>query len=119
MFNYNFVVTDTEYRRLKEAFKRSAGVNGTLLSKNAFVQDVLCEGVPALVADWLYQACGGTSKGIGLKELICALVLLTKGTQDEKIRWDFIKIPKSFATEIKNVLFSDIKTQSLFAQPQK
>lgn len=93
MFNYNFVVTDTEYRRLKEAFKRSAGVNGTLLSKNAFVQDVLCEGVPSLVADWLYQACGGTSKGIGLKELICALVLLTKGTQDEKIRWDFIKIP--------------------------
>lgn len=79
-------VTDTELKRIKEAFKRSAGANGTLLSKNAFIQDVLCEGVPGIVADWLYQACGGTQKGIGFKELVCGLVLLTKGTQDEKIR---------------------------------
>lgn len=79
-------MTDVELKRIKEAFKRSAGSNNTLLSKNAFVQDVLCEGVPAIVADWLYNACGGTQKGIGFKELFCGLVLLTKGTQDEKIR---------------------------------
>lgn len=79
-------VTDTEFRRIKEAFKRSAGANGTILSKSAFNQDVLCESVPPVVADWLYTACGGTSKGIPFKELLCGLVLLTRGTQEEKVK---------------------------------
>jgi ubiquitin carboxyl-terminal hydrolase 6/32 len=57
-----------------------------LLNKNAFVQEVLCEGTPHNIADWLFQACGGTSKGINFKDLISALVLITRGTQDEKIR---------------------------------
>lgn len=82
------------------------------MSKNAFVQDVLCEGVPSLVADWLYQACGGTSKGIGLKELICALVLLTKGTQDEKIRWDLTFLESFMEILQYKTIFSDIKTPS-------
>lgn len=64
-----------------------AGTNGTILSKNAFKQDVLSEGVPIVLGDWLYSACGGTSKGISFKELFCGLVLLTRGTQDEKIRY--------------------------------
>ncbi|XP_039429605.1 ubiquitin carboxyl-terminal hydrolase 32 isoform X3 [Culex pipiens pallens] len=80
-------VTDFELRRIKDAFKRSAGTSGTALSKSAFVQDVLGDGVPTVVADWLYAACGGTPKGIAFKELLCGLVLLTKGTQDEKIRF--------------------------------
>lgn len=57
-----------------------------MLNKNAFVQEVLCEGTPSNIADWLFQACGGTSKGINFKDLISALVLITRGTQDEKIR---------------------------------
>ncbi|XP_065087260.1 ubiquitin carboxyl-terminal hydrolase 32 isoform X3 [Ochlerotatus camptorhynchus] len=80
-------VTDSELRRIKDAFKRSAGTSGTVLSKSAFVQDVLGDGVPTVVADWLYAACGGTAKGITFKELLCGLVLLTKGTQEEKIRF--------------------------------
>lgn len=80
------VVSDAESRRIKEAFKRSAGTNGNLLNKNAFVQEVLCEGTPANIADWLFQACGGTSKGINFKDLVSALVLITRGSQDEKIR---------------------------------
>ncbi|XP_058455432.1 ubiquitin carboxyl-terminal hydrolase 32 isoform X2 [Malaya genurostris] len=80
-------VTDSELRRIKDAFKRSAGTTGSVLSKTAFVQDVLGDGVPAVVADWLFSACGGTTKGIAFKELLCGLVLLTKGTQDEKIRF--------------------------------
>ncbi|XP_055612922.1 ubiquitin carboxyl-terminal hydrolase 32 [Uranotaenia lowii] len=40
-----------------------------------------------MVADWLFTACGGTGKGIAFKELLCGLVLLTKGTQEEKIRF--------------------------------
>ncbi|XP_062555918.1 ubiquitin carboxyl-terminal hydrolase 32 isoform X2 [Armigeres subalbatus] len=80
-------VTDPELRRIKDAFKRSAGTSGTVLSKSAFVQDVLGDGVPSVVADWLYAACGGTTKGITFKELLCGLVLLTRGTQEEKIRF--------------------------------
>ncbi|XP_053671807.1 ubiquitin carboxyl-terminal hydrolase 32 [Anopheles nili] len=80
-------VTDSELRRIKDAFKRSAGTSGSVLSKCAFMQDVLGDGVPSVVADWLYTACGGTSKGIAFKELLCGLVLLTKGTQDEKIKF--------------------------------
>lgn len=76
-------------QRLKEAFKRSSGSGNQILSKSAFIQDVLCESVPPSVADWLFTACGGTSKGIAFKELVCGLVLLTKGTTDERIRWDF------------------------------
>ncbi|XP_053661152.1 ubiquitin carboxyl-terminal hydrolase 32 [Anopheles marshallii] len=80
-------VTDSELRRIKDAFKRSAGTSGSVLSKCAFMQDVLGDGVPSVVADWLYTACGGTAKGIAFKELLCGLVLLTKGTQDEKIKF--------------------------------
>ena len=79
-------MTDSELRRIKDAFKRSAGTAGSVLSKCAFTQDVLGDGVPSVVADWLYTACGGTAKGIAFKELLCGLVLLTKGTQDEKIK---------------------------------
>uniref|UniRef100_A0A182JE81 ubiquitinyl hydrolase 1 n=1 Tax=Anopheles atroparvus TaxID=41427 RepID=A0A182JE81_ANOAO len=80
-------VTDLELRRIKDAFKRSAGTSGSVLSKSAFMQDVLGDGVPPVVADWVYTACGGTTKGIAFKELLCGLVLLTKGTQDEKIKF--------------------------------
>lgn len=79
-------MNENELRRIKEAFKRSAGSNGTTLSKNAFVQDVLSEGIPTVLADWLYSACGGTQKGIAFKELLCGLVLLTRGLADEKIK---------------------------------
>ncbi|XP_059614538.1 ubiquitin carboxyl-terminal hydrolase 32 isoform X2 [Phlebotomus argentipes] len=82
-------VSDTELRRIKEAFKRSAGTGNTCLSKSAFIQDVLCEGVPLPIAECLYAVCGGTQKGINFKELICGLVLLAKGSQEEKIRFLF------------------------------
>ncbi|GAB0091632.1 ubiquitin carboxyl-terminal hydrolase 32 [Sergentomyia squamirostris] len=82
-------VSEAELKRIKEAFKRCAGTGNTCLSKSAFIQDVLCEGVPLSIAECLYVACGGTQKGISFKELICGLVLLAKGTQEEKIRFLF------------------------------
>lgn len=81
-----FTVTQSELRRIKEAFKKSSGSNNSSLSKVAFLQDVLSEGIPPVLADWLYVACGGTQKGIAFKELLCGLVLLTRGTPDEKIK---------------------------------
>ncbi|XP_063695674.1 ubiquitin carboxyl-terminal hydrolase 32 isoform X2 [Culicoides brevitarsis] len=80
-------ISPAELERLKEAFKRSSGSGSQTLSKSAFIQDVLCESVPSSVADWLFAACGGTAKGIAFKELVCGLVLLTKGTLDEKIKF--------------------------------
>lgn len=80
------LVSDAEIRRIKDAFKKSAGAGGTTISKNAFLQDVLSEGVPSVLADWLYVACGGQQRGISFKDLFCGLVLLTLGTQDEKIK---------------------------------
>ncbi|CAG9791666.1 unnamed protein product [Diatraea saccharalis] len=80
-------VSDSELRRIREAFKRSAGTNGTSLSLEAFVHEVLCDGVPYEVAEWLYQACGGTKRGIAFRELLCGIVVLTKGNLEEKIKF--------------------------------
>ncbi|XP_021208198.2 ubiquitin carboxyl-terminal hydrolase 32 isoform X2 [Bombyx mori] len=80
-------VSDSELRRIREAFKRCAGANGTALSLEAFVHEVLCDGVPYDVAEWLYQACGGTKRGIAFKELLCGIVVLTKGNLEEKIKF--------------------------------
>lgn len=42
--------------------------------------------MPSVLGDSLYKACGGTQKGIAFKELFCGLVLLTRGTQEEKLK---------------------------------
>nr|XP_026488926.1 ubiquitin carboxyl-terminal hydrolase 32 isoform X1 [Vanessa tameamea] len=80
-------VSDSELRRIREAFKRCAGANGSTLSLEAFVHEVLCDGVPYEVAEWLYQACGGTKRGINFKDLLCGVVVLTKGNIEEKIKF--------------------------------
>ncbi|XP_019769567.1 ubiquitin carboxyl-terminal hydrolase 32-like isoform X1 [Dendroctonus ponderosae] len=79
-------MSDAELKRVSEAFKRLT--NGvTLLSQAAFAQHVLGEGVPPPIVEKLYTACGGGARGIALRDLICGLVLLTKGSQDEKIKF--------------------------------
>ncbi|XP_056633766.1 ubiquitin carboxyl-terminal hydrolase 32 isoform X1 [Diorhabda sublineata] len=79
-------MSDAEYRRVCATFKRLTN-GGQWLSRHAFTQNVLGEGVPSTIADWLYTACGGTARGTSLRDLICGLVLLTKGTQEEKIKF--------------------------------
>ena len=76
-------------RRIKEAFKKSTGENGNALSKKAFIQEVLCEPVPKHVevhVERLFQAFSGSNKGINFKDLTSALVLITKGLPEEKIK---------------------------------
>ncbi|XP_059047285.1 ubiquitin carboxyl-terminal hydrolase 32 [Achroia grisella] len=80
-------VSDSEVRRIREAFKRCATPGGTTLSLDAFVHEVLCDGVPYEVAEWLYQACGGTKRGIGFRDLLRGIVVLTKGNLEEKIKF--------------------------------
>ena len=38
----------------------------------------------------IYTAWGGTQKGINFKDLLCGLVLLTRGQQEEKCRCTLI-----------------------------
>lgn len=79
-------MSESELRRIREAFKRCAGANGTALSLEAFAHEVLSDGVPFEVAEWLYQACGGTKRGIAFRDLLCGIVVLTKGSIEEKIK---------------------------------
>lgn len=80
-----FVVSDAELKRICETFKRLTN-GGQLLSRTNFIQNVLGDGVPLAVAERLYVACGGGVRGIALRDLICGLVLLTKGSEEEKIK---------------------------------
>ncbi|XP_076255455.1 ubiquitin specific protease 32 isoform X3 [Rhynchophorus ferrugineus] len=79
-------MSDAEFKRVREAFNRLTS-GGNLLGQTAFAQHVLGEGVPVPIVERLYIACGGGSRGIALRDLICGLVLLTKGSQDEKIKF--------------------------------
>lgn len=81
-------VTDDEMQRLRLAFKRCSGVSG-FMPQPVFAREVLGDGVPSKVADQIYLAFGGTNKGITFRDLLCGLVLLTRGTREEKIKFIF------------------------------
>lgn len=81
-------VTDAELKRLKDAFKRVSTISG-FMTENLFMREVLWDGVPPKIAQLLFKAFGGTSRGLTFKELLAGLVVLTKGTKEEKIRLIF------------------------------
>ncbi|CAL1537349.1 unnamed protein product, partial [Lymnaea stagnalis] len=81
-------VSEAESARLREAFRRVTAVNSTM-SDTVFVRDVLWDGVPGNIAQLIYRGYGGTSKGLGYKDLLCGLVILTKGTKEEKMKLIF------------------------------
>ncbi|KAF5303286.1 hypothetical protein FQA39_LY10025 [Lamprigera yunnana] len=97
-------MSDAEFKRVCEAFKRLSNGN-QLLNRHAFTQNVLGDGVPVTIADWLYTACGGATRGITLRDLICGLVLLTKGTQEEKIKFLWTLYSNDMGTYITKVDF--------------
>uniref|UniRef100_A0A2R5LJ75 Ubiquitin carboxyl-terminal hydrolase 32 n=1 Tax=Ornithodoros turicata TaxID=34597 RepID=A0A2R5LJ75_9ACAR len=81
-------VSESELRRLRDAFKRASNLSG-IITRQAFIKEVLGEFVPLKLAEHIFQACGGTSKGITFKDLLCGLVLLTRGSTEEKLRFIF------------------------------
>ncbi|GCB73475.1 hypothetical protein scyTo_0006790, partial [Scyliorhinus torazame] len=81
-------VTDIELKRLKDAFKRTSGLS-YYMSQQAFVREVLGDGVPPKVAEVIYHSFGGTSKGLHFNNLIVGLVLLTRGRDEEKAKYIF------------------------------
>lgn len=81
-------LSDSELKRLRDAFKRHSS-NGVITDK-VFIKEVLGDGVPNAVSEFLFMACGGVpDKGIAWKELLCGLVLLTRGKADEKLKFLF------------------------------
>ncbi|XP_071094049.1 ubiquitin carboxyl-terminal hydrolase 32-like isoform X1 [Haliotis cracherodii] len=81
-------VNDNETKRLKEAFKRASTLGG-YMTENLFIREVLWDGVPPKLAQLIYKGIGGISKGLSYKDLLCGLVVLTKGTREEKIKLIF------------------------------
>uniref|UniRef100_A0A8C4R9Q7 Ubiquitin carboxyl-terminal hydrolase 32 n=1 Tax=Eptatretus burgeri TaxID=7764 RepID=A0A8C4R9Q7_EPTBU len=80
-------VTDEELKRLRDAFKRSCGL--TSMSQQIFVREVLGDGVPPKVAEVIFNSFGGSGKGLTFKELMVGLVLLTRGRDEEKLKYIF------------------------------
>lgn len=92
-------VNEAELKRLKTAFKRASNLHG-LISKQAFLKEVLGEFVPVKLAEHIYHTFGGTSKGINFKDLLCGLVLLTRTKQDEKIKFIFSLFANEAGTHV-------------------
>jgi len=78
-------VTESEKRRLQDAFRRSSAANNNL-SKQVFINDVLGESVPASLSEQIFHLVGG-GRGVSFRELLMLLVLLTRGTREEKIKF--------------------------------
>ncbi|OQV22250.1 Ubiquitin carboxyl-terminal hydrolase 32 [Hypsibius exemplaris] len=72
-----------DLNRLRNVFRRDA--IGDHLPKSTFSSCVMGEAVPQKVAEAIFSAFGGTSRGITFKDLLAGLVLLSCGTQDEKL----------------------------------
>ncbi|XP_056905992.1 ubiquitin carboxyl-terminal hydrolase 32 isoform X2 [Takifugu flavidus] len=81
-------VTDVELKRLKDAFKRTSGLN-CYMTQHCFYREVLGDGVPLKVAEVIYTSFGGSSKGLHFNNLIVGLVLLTRGRDEEKSKYLF------------------------------
>lgn len=75
--------------------------------------------VDEIMFQYIYTACGGTSKGIALKELLCGLVLITRGCEEEKIRcksFYTVFVLLSFCLSTKVVLRVILFHSSFFVQ---
>ncbi|XP_052801941.1 ubiquitin carboxyl-terminal hydrolase 32-like [Mya arenaria] len=81
-------VTDAELKRLKDAFKRVSTIGG-FMTETVFMREVLWDTVPPKIAQMLFKAFGGSPKGLTFKELLAGMVVLTKGSKEEKIKLIF------------------------------
>ncbi|EDV23557.1 uncharacterized protein TRIADDRAFT_58322 [Trichoplax adhaerens] len=81
-------VNEADLKRIKSAFKRSGGSSG-FISKSSFMRDVLGDAVPSNIAELMYIAFGGTSKGIHFKDLLSGLLVITQGSHEERTKFIF------------------------------
>ena len=86
-------MSDFERRRVHDAFRRLPLQSGAA-SRAVFLRQVLGEGVPQALGERIFAACGGggaggaggSGRGIHVRELIMLLVLITRGTYEEKAK---------------------------------
>ena len=92
-------MTEGEKRRLQDAFRRLTPSSG-FISRQIFVRDVIGDGIPLSLAEQIYNLCNGglsnnsngngghssSSKGLNFREVLTFLVLITRGTREEKIK---------------------------------
>ena len=99
-------MTEAERRRLQDAFRRLASPgsavtggssSGGTLSRSIFLREVLGDGVPVALGERIFALCtgtgnggsgggGGSMRGIHFREVLTVLVLITRGSQEEKIK---------------------------------
>ncbi|OWF52140.1 Ubiquitin carboxyl-terminal hydrolase 32 [Mizuhopecten yessoensis] len=81
-------IRDNEMKRLKDAFKRVSSFGG-MMTETMFTREVLGDGVPDNISQLLYKGFGGTSKGVSFKDLLTGLIIITKGSKEDKIKLIF------------------------------
>ena len=102
-------MTEAEKRRLQDAFRRLSASSG-YISRQVFIKEVVGDALPALLAEQIYNLCNGgvgngsngnghnsvvgtfnqpVSKGLNFREVLAYLVLITRGTREEKIKCEF------------------------------
>ena len=100
-------VTEAERRRLQDAFRRLSSPGANSVSRNVFLREILGDGVPASIADRIFSICGGgltpaaasngqttassftlgsQSRGLAFRDILTVLVLLTRGSYEEKTK---------------------------------
>ena len=99
-------VSESEKRRLQDAFRRSSAANSNiskqvrdtfpqdkcensfltlLLPLQVFIQDVLGERVPVGLSEQIFSLVGG-GRAVSFRDLLTLLVLVTRGTREEKFK---------------------------------
>ncbi len=99
-------MTEAERRRIQDAFRRLSAPSG-YISRQLFVREILGDGVPTSVAERIFALCGGgsvsgpssngttsssgfsvstQSRGLSFRDALTVLVLLTRGTNEEKTK---------------------------------
>jgi len=125
----NFSVTEAERRRIQDAFRRLSAPSG-YVSRQLFIREVLGDGVPASVAERIFALCGGggsassainsngsagtssgfsvgtQSRGLSFRDTLTVLVLLTRGTSEEKTKCKNYFWPMYLAKKLKVYLRS-------------
>lgn len=64
-----------------------------------FLIETVCDIWLCLLMQHIYSAFGGTSKGIYYKDLVCGLVLLTRGSLLDRLKCEYL-ILMSMATGV-------------------
>ena len=104
-------MNDSEKRRLQDAFRRLSASSGHI-SRHVFIKEVVGDALPPKLGEQIFSLCHGinsygangtlggssASKGLNFREVFSYLVLITRGTNEEKIKCKCI-LPGFFINE--------------------